>query len=201
MFNIPNMITILRIVLVPTYIWAMYGQFAYANQLAWLFFAIAALTDLLDGYIARKYGQVTNLGKVLDPVADKIMVAAAMIALVSLQRLEGWIVILMLFRDFSVGALRDITAQQGTIIAAGIWGKLKTFLQVVALAFLIFYDSIVLWPLSFLGIYRGDSVALTSGYVILPVFEMGMVLMYIALAASILSGIIYFKQYYKMIVK
>ncbi len=201
MLNVPNVITILRIILVPTYLWAMYAHIPYANQWACLLFIIAGLTDLLDGHIARKYGMVTNLGKVMDPVADKIMVAAAMIVLVDLHHLAAWIVILMLFRDFAVGALRDIAAQQGTIIAAGIWGKLKTALQMVSLCFLIFYDSVVVWPLSVWGVHMKGGLAVPSGYVTLPVFEIGMVLMYMALVASILSGVIYFKQYSKMIVK
>ena len=200
MFNIPNVITILRVLLVPAYLWAMYAHFAYANQLACLLFIIAGLTDLLDGYIARKYGQVTNLGKVIDPVADKIMVAAAMIALVSLQHLAGWIVILMLFRDFAVGALRDVVAQQGTIIAAGFWGKLKTVLQMISLGFLIFCDSLVIWPFSTFGVTDRLAVPVDN-MLVLPVFEIGMILMYIALAASIFSCVIYYKQYYKMIMK
>ena len=198
MLNVPNLITSLRILLVPTYLWAMYANFAYSNQLACLFFIIAGSTDMLDGYIARKYGQVTNFGKIIDPVADKIMVTAAMIALVSLQHLPGWIVILMLFRDFSVGALRDIAAQQGTIIAAGFWGKLKTVLQMTSLGFIIFYDKFILWPLPYWGVRK---LTLSADYISIPVFEIGMILMYIALAASIFSCVIYFKQYYKMIIK
>jgi CDP-diacylglycerol--glycerol-3-phosphate 3-phosphatidyltransferase/cardiolipin synthase len=199
--NTPNVITILRVLFVPAYLWAIYAHFSYANQLACLFFIIAGLTDLLDGFIARKYGLVTTLGKIIDPVADKIVVYAAMVALVSLQRLSGWIVILMLFRDFSVGALRDAAAQRGTIIAAGFWGKIKTVFQMVSLGFLIFYDSLIFLPLSAFGLYPGDDrLSIPADYTATPTFLIGMVLMYIALAASIFSCVIYFKQYYKIII-
>ena len=195
MKHLPNTLTILRIVLIPTYMAAMYAKGTYTNQLACLLFVIAASTDWLDGYLARKYKLVTNFGKILDPVADKIMVAAAMIVLVDIHRLAAWIVILMLFRDFAVGALRDLAASQGTIIAAGIWGKLKTVLQMVSLSLLIFYDNLIIWPLSRFGIYLTDGISVT-GFISIPFYDIGMVLMYIALVASIFSGVIYFKQFY-----
>ena len=171
--NIPNFLTIIRIVLVPVYCVLMYANFPGATIWAAILFTIAALTDLADGYIARKYGLITDFGKVMDPVADKIMVTAAMVVLVDLHRLAAWIVITMLFRDFAVGALRDVAASKGNIIAAGIWGKIKTALQMIALGMIIFY------------------VDLFS----MPTYTIGMIVMYVALAASIYSGIVYFKQY------
>jgi CDP-diacylglycerol--glycerol-3-phosphate 3-phosphatidyltransferase/cardiolipin synthase len=183
--------------LIPTYMVAMYATGKYMNQIACLFFVLAASTDWLDGYIARKYNLVSNMGKVLDPVADKIMVAAAMIVLVDLDRLATWIVVLMFFRDFAVGALRDLAASQGTIIAAGIWGKLKTVLQMIAIGALIFYDSFVLWPLSAMGV--ATSGINISNTVIFPAYALGTWVMYAALAISLFSGAVYFKQYYKSI--
>jgi len=177
----------------------MHAQFVFSNQFACLLFIMAGLTDLLDGHIARKFGQVTTLGKIIDPVADKIVVAAAMIMLVSLQQLAEWIVIVMLCRDFAVGALRDLAAQQGTIIAADFWGKLKTVIQMVSLGFLIFNDSLIFWPFSAFGLSASGNTVLPS-YLAVPTFKIGTILIYFALAASIFSGIIYFKQYYKVMV-
>lgn len=196
--NVPNILSILRILLVPGYMVFMYLKWSYANQIAWLFFVVAAFTDMLDGHIARKYGQITNIGKVIDPVADKIMVTAAMIVLVELGKLEAWIVVLMLFRDFAVGALRDLSASQGTIIAAGIWGKLKTVLQMVAIGFMVFYDTVVIYPLSSIGVIPYGGV-LPEGALYIPCFTIGYVLIYIALIASVYSGIVYFMQYSKVL--
>lgn len=194
MLNVPNILTITRILLIPVYMCAMYWKHEYASQVACILFVVAAVTDMLDGKIARKYGLITNFGKVMDPVADKIMVTAAMVVLVDLHHLAAWIVILMLFRDFAVGALRDLAASQGTIIAAGIWGKLKTVLQMVALGMIIFYDKILIYPR--FGLSNGG-VSVSSGTIYLPVYELGMVVMYVALVASVFSGVMYFKQYYK----
>ena len=171
--NVPNILTIIRIILVPVYCVLMYASFPGATIWACALFTLAALTDMADGKIARKYNLITDFGKVMDPVADKIMVTAAMVVLVDLHRLAAWIVILMLFRDFAVGALRDVAASKGNIIAAGIWGKLKTALQMVSLAMIIFYVNIFF----------------------IPTYKLGMIIMYVALAASIWSGILYFKQY------
>jgi CDP-diacylglycerol--glycerol-3-phosphate 3-phosphatidyltransferase len=176
--NIPNALTVLRIALVPTYMVLLYKNTVCGNILATCFFVLASFTDLLDGYIARKYKLVTNFGKVMDPAADKIMVTAAMVVLVDLDRLAAWIVVVMLFRDFAVGALRDVASSQGTIIAAGIWGKLKTTLQMVALSLIILQLEIPVLPVISLNTHL-----------------LGTVVMYVALVASIFSGIIYFRQY------
>jgi CDP-diacylglycerol--glycerol-3-phosphate 3-phosphatidyltransferase/cardiolipin synthase len=177
----------------------MYTKFPYANQIACFFFVLASITDFLDGYIARKYKLVTDFGKVMDPIADKIMVAAAMIVLAEVGRLESWIVVVMLFRDFVVGGLRDLAAAKGTIIAAGIWGKLKTIFQMVALSLMIFYDDLVLWPFSYHGVHFFDgTLSFNASLFALPIFYMSVVLIYIALALSIFSGVMYYRQYMKM---
>jgi CDP-diacylglycerol--glycerol-3-phosphate 3-phosphatidyltransferase len=196
MVNVPNILTVFRILMVPAYLVVLYSGIKQANQLAWTLFAIAALTDILDGYVARKYKLVTNLGKIMDPIADKIMVTAAMVALVELGRLDGWIVVVMLFRDFSVDALRSMVASKGVIIAAGAWGKAKTLLQVFAVGWMILYDSIILWPLSKLFHYIPYG-ADTTGYIVMPSYFLGSVFIYISLVASVYSGILYFRQYAK----
>ncbi|MDR2869475.1 MAG: CDP-diacylglycerol--glycerol-3-phosphate 3-phosphatidyltransferase, partial [Deferribacteraceae bacterium] len=200
MMNVPNLLTIARLVMIPAYMYFMYRSGTpYANQLACFFFVLASVTDFLDGYIARKYKLITNFGKVMDPIADKIMVAAAMIVLAEVGRLEAWIIVLMLFRDFVVGGLRDIAAAQGTIIAAGVWGKLKTILQMVALSLMIFYDDLVIWPLSYYStLFSGGDISVMSGIIAIPIFGLGVVLIYLALIASIFSGVMYYLQYEKM---
>ncbi|MDE7168971.1 MAG: CDP-diacylglycerol--glycerol-3-phosphate 3-phosphatidyltransferase [Mucispirillum sp.] len=172
--NIANQVTIARIAAIPLFLAALYINSGWSNAAATIIFTIAGLSDFLDGYIARKYNMITDLGKILDPIADKILVAAAMIALVEIGRLDGWIAILMLARDFTVGALRDLSASKGVIIAAGIWGKLKTAFQMVSLGMIAFYD---VW----LGI---------NWYIV------GTVGIYAALFLSLYSGYVYFRDYF-----
>jgi CDP-diacylglycerol--glycerol-3-phosphate 3-phosphatidyltransferase len=197
MINVPNLLTIFRILMVPTYLVVLYSNLKYANQFAVVLFTVAALTDILDGHIARKYKLVTNFGKIIDPIADKIMVMAAMVALVELGRLDGWILVVMLFRDFFVDALRNMVAAKGVIIAAGAWGKAKTFLQIFAIGFIMFYDSLVIWPsVDFFSILP-YGIAANVGQIAIPAFFIGNILIYMALAASVYSGIVYLRQYSK----
>ncbi len=145
--NLPNKLTVLRIFLVPVFIIIGYvgipGEFLGISNTFWvmdLIFIIASITDKLDGTIARKYNLVTNFGKFLDPIADKILVAAALIMLVELGKIPAWIPIIVIFREFAVSGFRLIAVEQGgKVIAASIWGKLKTATQMVAII-LIFVD-------------------------------------------------------------
>jgi CDP-diacylglycerol--glycerol-3-phosphate 3-phosphatidyltransferase len=120
------------------------GQFGnilglpFGDILAGLVFTIAALTDTFDGYFARKHGMVTNLGKIIDPLADKILVIAALISLVQLQRLPAWIVVIILSREFFVTGLRMVAASEGMVISASRGGKVKTVTQVIAILLMIF---------------------------------------------------------------
>ena len=120
------------------------GQFGnilglpFGDILAGLVFTIAALTDTFDGYFARKNGMVTNLGKIIDPLADKILVIAALISLVQLQRLPAWIVVIILSREFFVTGLRMVAASEGVVISASRGGKVKTVTQVIAILLMIF---------------------------------------------------------------
>ncbi len=173
--NIANQLTIVRIVAIPLYLLVLYINKDWSNVAATIIFIFAGVSDFLDGYIARKYNMITDLGKILDPIADKILVAAALIALIDLDRLYWWIAVIMLARDFTMEALRNLAASKGIIIAAGIWGKLKTTFQMVAIGMISFQN---IW----LGI---------NWYII------GQVLMYIALFLSIYSAVIYFRDYFK----
>lgn len=129
--NLPNKLTMFRVILVPFVVAALLvQQFGRAGDIAALvFFIIASLTDFADGYIARKYHLITNFGKFMDPLADKLLVCSAMICLVALGRLPAWIVIVVICREFTISGFRLIAAENGIVIAASWWGKWKTVSQ------------------------------------------------------------------------
>ena len=139
--NLPNKLTLFRIILVPIMVIVSFfdipGSFLGISTTMWimeLIFIIASITDKLDGYLARKNNQVTNFGKFLDPIADKILVVAAMILFVEMGRLPAWIPIIVIFREFAVSGYRLIAVQNsGKVIAANVWGKLKTVTQMLGL--------------------------------------------------------------------
>ena len=144
--NLPNLISLSRVFLAPVVMvfLAMRGRFDYVfgvslgDLLAGIVFIIASLTDAANGYIARKRGIVTNLGKFIDPLADKILVVAALISLVELQRLPAWMVVIIVSREFIVSGVRMVAASDGIIIAASKGGKIKTVTQIVAICLMIF---------------------------------------------------------------
>jgi len=135
--NLPNALTVVRILLVPVLVVALTVESPGGSTIAAVVFAVAALTDGLDGYIARSRQSVTTFGKVMDPVADKLMIAAALISLVSLDRLAGWVAMVIIAREFAVSGLRIAAGQQGVVIPASGLGKVKTIVQVVAVLALI----------------------------------------------------------------
>ncbi len=136
--NLPNKLTILRTILIPFFLVAMlWDAVAYGNWIALVIFAVASLTDMLDGKIARKYNLVTNFGKFMDPLADKLLVSSAMIAFVELGRIPCWIVIVIIAREFIISGFRLVAADNGIVIAAGMWGKVKTAEQMVMLCVLL----------------------------------------------------------------
>lgn len=144
--NLPNFLTIARIFFVPLLVAALVGQdlsFRFAGMvigndlLALGIFLCAAGTDLLDGYLARRLGQVTTIGTLLDPIADKLLVSSALIALVQIRAVPGWLVILLVGREFAVTGLRGIAAAEGYTIQASDLGKTKTVLQVIGICFLL----------------------------------------------------------------
>lgn len=174
--NLPNTLTLIRILLVPVFMMVLLLKlpggrtfFEYQEYVAAGIFILAATTDGLDGYIARKFGQVTNLGKFLDPLADKLLVSAALICLVELGETSAWIVWVILAREFMVTGLRAIAAADGVILSASKLGKIKTVTQVVAISAILLQD----WPLSYWNI---------------PV---GQPMIYVALVFTVISGIDY----------
>ena len=137
--NLPNKLTMLRVLLIPFFVAFMLlsgAEYSY-KWIALGIFITASLTDLLDGKIARKYNLVTNFGKLMDPLADKMLVSAALICLTAMGRLEAWIVIVIISREFIISGLRQIAADNGVVIAASYWGKYKTTFQMVMICLLI----------------------------------------------------------------
>jgi len=171
-WNIPNILSLLRVFLAPLVLIFLTFKFTYAvytveeldlrvtygDILAGAVFILAALTDTADGYIARKKGMVTNLGKFIDPVADKILVMAALISLVELQRIPAWIVVVILSRDLIVTGVRMVAAAEGVVIPASRGGKIKTVFQIIAISMLIFnlpFGIHVMWAAMFLTVWSG----------------------------------------------
>ena len=135
--NLPNFLTLLRILAVPVVVVALLDETPNGDTFAAAVFALAALTDGLDGYFARSRGSITTFGKLMDPLADKLLVTAALVSLVSLHRLEAWVAMVIIAREVAVTILRTIAAERGIVIAASWLGKLKTVLQIAAVIALI----------------------------------------------------------------
>ena len=149
--NLPNKLTVFRVILIVPFVLVMLGSYArwgwfmavfggiadYADYIALGIFIIASLTDLLDGKIARKYNLVTNFGKFMDPLADKLLVCAAMICLVEMDRIPAWIVIIIISREFIISGFRLVAADNRVVIAANYWGKFKTTFQMVMVCLMI----------------------------------------------------------------
>jgi len=169
--NLPNILTFSRILLVPVYIGLFYEPTPGRSIAAAAVFGIAAFTDLLDGYLARRRSQITTIGRLLDPIADKFLVIAGLILLVQFQRIEAWIAIALIAREIGVTGLRAIAAAEGIVIPAGIIGKYKVVLQILAILMLTLEGAILL-PFSSWA-------------------TMGTFALYLALGFSIFSGIQY----------
>lgn len=136
--NLPNKLTMFRVILIPFFVVFMLVDITpYDKWIALSVFIIASLTDLLDGKIARKYGLVTNFGKFMDPLADKLLVCSALICLVALGRIPAWIVIVIIAREFIISGFRLIASDNGVVIAASYWGKFKTTFQMVMICLMI----------------------------------------------------------------
>ena len=137
--NLPNKLTIMRVILIPFFVFFLLSPYfpAYGNYIAVAIFIVASLTDMLDGKIARKYNLVTNFGKFMDPLADKLLVCSAMICLIELDRLAAWIVIVIIAREFIISGFRLIASDNGVVIAASYWGKFKTTFQMLMVIVLI----------------------------------------------------------------
>jgi CDP-diacylglycerol--glycerol-3-phosphate 3-phosphatidyltransferase len=184
MWNLPNLLTVFRILLVPFLVVVLVTKprFQYQEFVGLGVFLLAALTDALDGYLARRRHQVTRLGQLLDPAADKILISAALISLVELNTALGrplapaWMVALMIAREFAVSAVRAIAAAEQVVIPASWSGKLKTITQIVAVALLIIYSE--------LGEFR----------------HLAPISLWVAMVVTVASGIEYFVRYARRVV-
>ena len=139
--NLPNKLTILRVIMIPFFVAALlYDGGANQNMryVAAALFIIASLTDMLDGKIARKYNLVTNFGKFMDPLADKLLVCSALICMIELRELPAWMVIIIISREFIISGFRLVASDNGVVIAASYWGKFKTTFQMIGVVLLIF---------------------------------------------------------------
>ncbi len=164
--NLPNKLTIFRMILIVPFVLILLGNYhrwgwfkaifggilEYMDFVALAIFIIASLTDLIDGKIARKYNLVTNFGKFMDPLADKLLVCAALIALIEMGRIPSWVVIIIISREFIISGFRTLAADNGVVIAASYWGKFKTTFQMIMVCLMIanikalsIVTSIVMW--------------------------------------------------------
>jgi CDP-diacylglycerol--glycerol-3-phosphate 3-phosphatidyltransferase len=181
-----NKITISRILATPIFLFFLvpgwFGQFLGLNQwgryAAAVIFILASLTDMIDGNIARKHNMVTELGKFLDPVADKLLVTSALIAFIKTDNLSVWAVFIIIAREFIVTGFRIIAAGRGVVIAADKWGKVKTVVQIIAIVAILIRN----FPIS-----------------LITDFPLGMVLMYIAVVLTVISGVNYLAKNAKVL--
>ncbi|MDR1028597.1 MAG: CDP-diacylglycerol--glycerol-3-phosphate 3-phosphatidyltransferase [Clostridiales Family XIII bacterium] len=164
--NLPNTLTLIRIALIPVFIVFLLNDRSYVAAVV---FIVAALTDALDGYLARKMDLITNFGKLMDPLADKLLVVSALVCLTELGEIAGWMVIVILAREFMITGLRSVAAGEGVIIAAGMAGKLKTVSQMAAIVLILLRN----WPFVYVG------------------FPFDRVMLWIAVALTVYSGVEY----------
>jgi CDP-diacylglycerol---glycerol-3-phosphate 3-phosphatidyltransferase len=185
LWTLPNMLTLGRIVIIPFFIWLTYKADPLDSFLAAFLFTVAAVTDVIDGVLARRMHLVTVLGKFLDPLADKLIVMAALVMLVHLGRVAAWVVILVMAREFIVTGLRTIAMSEGLVIAAGREGKHKTAFQLAGISFLLLHYT-----------YPIDAWAFTFD---LDMNRVGTWLVYISLLFSVWSAVSYFQGFVRSV--
>ena len=174
-WNLPNSLTLLRIFLVPFLVVVLLTKFEGREYAALAIFLVAAITDLLDGYFARRFKKVTRLGILLDPIADKLLISAALISMVEIGLAPAWMVVIIIGREFAVSGLRSIAAQNGVLIPASPLGKGKTVSQVIAIALLIL------------------------GYELGEFMFVGVVALWVVVILALASGVDYFLKFYRAI--
>lgn len=171
--NLPTVLTLSRIVIIPVFISTVYQHPVFGAFI----FSIASITDFLDGYLARRSGEITKFGIILDPIADKFLVISALIMLVDIERLPAWIAIIIIVREFLVTGLRVVALSKNIVIPAELGGKIKTTLQVIAILCLI----------------------LNATLFDIDIYDVGMVLIWISLVLSIVSGVRYTLSFWRRI--
>lgn len=186
--NLPNKITVSRILATPVFLFFLvpgwFGQFwgldQWGRYAAAVIFIVASITDMVDGNIARKYNMITELGKFLDPIADKLLVTSALIAFIKTDNLSVWAVFIIIAREFIITGFRVVAAGRGVVIAADKWGKIKTVVQIAAIIAILIKN----FPVS-----------------LIIDFPLGLVLMYIAVALTVISGVNYIVKNAEVLVK
>ena len=176
MAHLPNFLSLFRILLVPVLVTVLFTKFEGREYVGLLVFLLASLTDFLDGFVARRQGRVTRIGKLLDPAADKILTSAAFISLVELDLAPAWMVAAIVAREFAVSTLRSVLASEEVIVSASISGKIKTTVQIIAISVLIIKHQL------------GDFSKVAE------------VLLWLALITSIYSGVEYFVRHMPQLV-
>lgn len=182
--NVPNKLTVVRIVLAPVFLLLLTIEFPFHNLLAGVVFGVAAFTDMLDGKIARKYGLITNLGKFLDPLADKMLTTAAFLGFLAAGHIDVWAVMLILTREFMVTSVRLLAAKDGNVIAASMAGKVKTVMQFAAIIYMIAALEVCSWQNTLLAGLLPDVF-----YSVLLII--GRVLIWISVFFTLQSGVEY----------
>jgi len=177
--HLPNVITIIRILFVPVLLILLLSSDKFINCVAAFFYAVVSLTDMLDGYLARRHNAITDTGKLIDPLADKLLISTALIMLISLDRVQAWVVALIIGRELAVTGLRSVASTGGVVIQASSMGKYKTIFQAVAATLLIAHYE----------------------YFMIDFHRTGMVFLWIALAITLWSGIDYFWKYFAVQIK
>ena len=186
--NLANKLTLIRIFLVPVFLlFIATKDIPYGSFIATFIFILASLTDKLDGYIARSRNQITNFGKFMDPLADKLLVTAALISLVELHVVPGWAAVVIIAREFAVSGLRSIAAAQGRVIAASWWGKIKTVIQIIAIILLLLKVNI--HDAKLLKIFVIDNHYVKEFFRIAPT-----IMLMVAVIVTLISGYDYFKK-------
>ena len=185
LLNLPNAITFVRVAMIPVILWFTYYESRVNSFIAAVLFAATGATDFLDGWVARRRGLVTVIGKFLDPLADKLIVMAALVMLVHLGRVAAWVVIVIMAREFMVTGLRTIAMSEGIVIAAGQEGKHKTAFQVAAITFVIIHYT-----------YPVDAILFSFD---LDANRVGTLLLYASLVLSVWSGWLYFRNFVRAV--
>ena len=191
--NLANKLTIMRIILIPLFlVFILVKDIPYGSLIALLIFVLASITDKVDGYIARSRNQITNFGKFMDPLADKMLVISALIALVECGLIPSWMVIVIIAREFAISGLRMLAASEGLIVAASWWGKIKTVIQIAATMALLLRlnDDQIGFVKEFFE---------SNGVLIGFINYVPMTLMVLSVIATVVSGIDYFIKNRKVI--
>lgn len=183
--NLPNKLTLLRMLMVPFFVafLLLSESYEYFKWIALVLFAVASLTDMLDGKIARKYNLVTNFGKFMDPLADKLLVCSALIALTALGMIPAWMTIIIIAREFIISGFRLIAAEKGIVIAANYWGKFKTVSQMVMICVMLVVVNTQAFAVD------GVAGSLYDG-----IYMVGNILLWISVVLTVISLVVYIKD-------